>query len=770
MFTAANKSLKDSQPILDHMIRYRTHHMILLALLTLVWIFPASRIHIDSTGVSFESAPLNALQQYQRFVQAFKPDDATLLAVSLDRPVSDFEPGTIEHRISRVRQTLLSLDGVRDVTTLGSSGIQELIKLLNRSSMNPAQTLLHARELIPGMSTLISKDLSTLGFIIHQNQNTLTGFEFEHRLSQMKQVVSNVFQRPCQAAGLPVLRAAFERYNLHSALTFGLLGLGFGMLTAFYIFKTFKAGLLVLISSIISLVWTLAVMALFGADINLATGMSFGFILVATTTTSFHLTSKYLHHAGPSPPLTAMRHTLEDVLQPGLMCALTTAASFLCLAVSPVPMVRQAGLIICLGVCLSFFSTLVIQIFFLPLLFSSGRGNPICAKRRDGLDLMVEKVFSFGFKFPLLSCIMAFVFLTGLIWGIPGIMSVKHLSSPMIKNTPEARDLEIVTRRLTGAYTFSLVLALDETRVNQRQFWYDMYRFEKQLASVNGIEHIDSLTPLVFQLAKTMTPAGMMPELVFQNMISRISKDALYLTYYAPQLSTYRMVVHINPESSDQIEQILTRTMQLASQSFDPPVSAFPAGRLLLLKSQTRDLVSSQLKSLFLACFAITLLMILNLRSMWLGLLSLIPNLFPLAAIFGIMGWFNIPLDPLTIFAAVISFGLSVDDSIHFLFRLRREIARSAGNESLDYCIFQAYRHTSRALISTTAVLFGAACGLMFSTFQHVSALGILIASASLVALVSDLVFLPAIVLTVRPLSGLLHKHLLLSIPETNEP
>ncbi len=138
------------------------------------------------------------------------------------------------------------------------------------------------------------------------------------------------------------------------------------------------------------------------------------------------------------------------------------------------------------------------------------------------------------------------------------------------------------------------------------------------------------------------------------------------------------------------------------------------------------------------------------------GMLSLIPNLFPLVTIFGIMGWFHIPLDPLTIFAAVLSFGFSVDDSIHYLTQLKRETTRLTGGGNLESCLISAYHRTSRALVSTTAVLFLSSLGLLFSSFQHVFFLGVLIACASIAALMGDLIFMPGLILSFKPLNRVL--------------
>jgi predicted RND superfamily exporter protein len=227
-------------------------------------------------------------------------------------------------------------------------------------------------------------------------------------------------------------------------------------------------------------------------------------------------------------------------------------------------------------------------------------------------------------------------------------------------------------------------------------------------------------------------------------------------SYLDPGSKKLRLIVHIQNQTSDQIENILRQVREQAEISFAKTAEISLSGQLLLLRSQATDMVSSQLKTLFLALLVITLLMMIQLRSFVLGIMSLIPNLFPLITIFGIMGWFHISLDPLTIFAAVISFGLSVDDSIHYLTQLKREMMVSKDRIDIKKCLLNAYHRTSRALVSTTAVLFLSALGLLFSSFSHVFFLGVLICCASIVALIGDLVFMPGAVLTFNPFKKLL--------------
>jgi hypothetical protein len=371
----------------------------------------------------------------------------------------------------------------------------------------------------------------------------------------------------------------------------------------------------------------------------------------------------------------------------------------------------------------------------------------------DGLDDVIQKYLVAGFKFPGLSVGAGILFLIATAWAIPGIHSTKHLTQPMIKTTPEFRELHFIESNLVPPTSFSIVLTCRGNSLDSRKFWYDLYQFEKELRAMPGVQGVESLTSLIFHLARKPSPAGIRPEMVFQQILSQDPGNDLIRTYVDPALKKLRLIVHIQNQTSQQMESILKQVEINADNAFARTAEVSLSGQLILLKSHTTELVSSQVKSLFPVLAVITLMMMFQLKSIVLGLMSLIPNVFPLVTIFGIMGWFHIPIDPLTSFAAVISFGLSVDDSIHFLTQFKREIKVSSESVRVENSLRKAWDTTARALVSTTAVLFLSCLGLLFSSFSHVVSLGILIASASVMALIGDLVFMPALVLKLRPLN-----------------
>ena len=208
-----------------------------LILATLILILPASYLQIDSSGVSFTIADSNEYKDYQAFVESFGTDDYILLAIKNDLDVSDPE---LIKRVNNVHQELLSFGNILKVIDLGTIQSSHLFKLSGASDFWDKNNFAEFRKIIPGFNRLISNDMKTLSFIVKIDNEKLNGFQLEKQLKRMKQIIENIFPEHsrCFSAGIPVLRAAFERYNLMNALVFGSLGIVFGTLIAFYIFKT----------------------------------------------------------------------------------------------------------------------------------------------------------------------------------------------------------------------------------------------------------------------------------------------------------------------------------------------------------------------------------------------------------------------------------------------------------------------------------------------------------------------------------------------------
>jgi uncharacterized protein len=169
-------------------------------------------------------------------------------------------------------------------------------------------------------------------------------------------------------------------------------------------------------------------------------------------------------------------------------------------------------------------------------------------------------------------------------------------------------------------------------------------------------------------------------------------------------------------------------------------------GTSVVASEGTQYLVKNLFTSLLFAILCISILMAILFRSWRMVLISLIPNFIPLLFTGGIMGWFGIPLKPSTLLVFSIAFGISVDDTIHYLAKYRQEL--KSRKWDLKQCVMLAIRETGLGMFYTSIVLFCGFSMFSFSQFGGTQALGLLVSMTLLVAMITNLVLLPSLLLT----------------------
>ncbi|NOQ73809.1 MAG: MMPL family transporter [Crocinitomix sp.] len=168
-------------------------------------------------------------------------------------------------------------------------------------------------------------------------------------------------------------------------------------------------------------------------------------------------------------------------------------------------------------------------------------------------------------------------------------------------------------------------------------------------------------------------------------------------------------------------------------------------GTSVVASNGTQYLVINLLISLSIAIVMIGILMSILFRSWRMVLVSLVPNFVPLLFTAGVMGFAGIPIKPSTLLVFSIAFGISVDDTIHFLAKFRQEL--KLYEHDLRRCILSALRETGTSMIYTSIVLFFGFLMFAFSQFGGTKALGVLVSLTLLVAMFANLLILPSLLL-----------------------
>lgn len=774
------KMISPSRRRTDIIIDRRTYLILCVVLATGVLAWFAPHLQPDPTMKSGVSTESPEYVQYQRFLDTFGNEEFILIAV---KSGIDAHDPRVLNGVSTLTSGVERLEQVEEVISLSSLALFQnrdgkfgSFPLIQRRhgelSLPPRQEIHELREFIPILDLLISRDLTTVGFIVKISQESkLNPPLIEGLLRKMESLVEESFPQRLdyRIVGAPVIVQGIHRYNIQTALTFGILCSIICTLVSFYIFKSLKVTGITLVVVGISVVWVTGFMALTGIPLNSTTGLSFGMILVVSVAAVVHIVTHYNERFRlVRDREEALKQALAIVARPCLMCSLTTATGFATITVSTIPMVRQLGIIMSLGVLASYVLAVVITPALLVKMNPPG-DNAFRRMEADWLAAAFEKMQRFVFAHYRF-CTVAGLALAGLmVAGAPRIRSDTQVLRMLTDRTKEMQDLRFVEENLANVHTIEIMIEAPEGTFKRAKSWQQVRAIENRVHDVPQVDRTESLLSTFQYLdgvlssgqdmnsGELFTNPGLIPQLLAMMSFSQEGRAILH-RYVDKRFSRTRISVRIINSPEVPVGITLERIRDAALGQVDRIGTGAVTGALAVFESQASDLVRAQTLSLVLALSSITILMILQFRSVILGLISLIPNAVPLTVIFGVMGWFDISLDTVTVFAATISIGLSVDDTIHFLTQFQQEILSGAEHEDISICLAGAYHVTAKALMSTSAVLFFGFLMLLLSPFRPVIAFGILGSSAVLSALMADLMFMPSIILSVKPLRNVMNR------------
>jgi len=192
-------------------------------------------------------------------------------------------------------------------------------------------------------------------------------------------------------------------------------------------------------------------------------------------------------------------------------------------------------------------------------------------------------------------------------------------------------------------------------------------------------------------------------------------------------------------------EPLMIHVRQGVDKYIDDAFDVRFTGAVFTMFTVIQNLILDLTKSFGLAFFVITFVMILLLRDLKLGLIAMIPNLLPIVAVMGFMGYFDIPIDGANLMLASIGIGVAVDDTIHFLHQFKSHYDLHGDVEA---ALRHSFDHTGRALFSTSAILTGGFMVFMVSEMANIQNFGKLISLVIVLAAAIDLVFCPALLRT----------------------
>lgn len=752
---------------LDFIVDQRRVLVIIVTLTTLFLAWHVPSLRTDPTLASGVDKSSEAYKEHQHFVKTFGNEEFVLVA--LKSPSGAEDPAMLS-ALAKITQGLESLDKIEEVVSLSNIKLfQKKGELFgnypvlragaNAPELPPRSQLEAVEKALPITDLLISQDLQTLGILVRIKER----WKFDiDATKQIRKEIVHTIERNVPAGteykiiGPPFIRQAIVRYNVQTGIIFGILCMLIGTVVSVYVFRSVKVTAITNAILALCVLWILGLMALFQIPLNSTTALSFGFIPITTVEIVIHMVVRYHFFRMEAPDKQgAIKKAVRWLARPCLICSATTAVGFGTLMVSSIPMVKQLGFIMSVGIAISYCLAMVLTpaFFFRMKSLEAPRESTVL---RGWLDGFLGKLEISIFDHCKLYVVIGLAVTVFLLAGAPFIKSDTQILRMLSDKTAEVKDINFVEKNLTAVNSVELVLKGEPGDFKSARVWEKVAELDRALKQLPEVADTDSMLPLLEYLNDTLSDTASkahlfsnptkVPQLLSLISMSpggtRITRRFLNEDYDVQRISVriWNLADHPIGDTIDKIEAVANSVM-------NPTTKAVVTGDLAVVARQTSDLINDQIKAMFLAVAIITLLMVFQMNSITLGLLCLIPNIPPVAAVFGIMGWFGISLDAVTIFAASVAIGLAVDNTIHYLAQLKREISMNRG-DPVELCVARSYRLTAKQISSWSTITMLGFLALIVSPFRPVVFFGVLGCASILLGLYGDLIFLQSLILS----------------------
>jgi hypothetical protein len=550
--------------------------------------------------------------------------------------------------------------------------------------------------------------------------------------------------------GMVIMNNTFSEVTIQDQKTLIPVMFGIVLLTLVLLLRSFTAMLGTFLVIIFSIISAMGLAGWLGIALTPPSASSPTIILTLAVADCVHILVTLLHGMRRGAGKTAaIVDSLRINMQPVFLTSLTTIIGFLSMNFSDAPPFRDMGNIVAMGVAMAF----LYSVTFLPALVSvlPLRVKPGAERNTQFVDRFAN--FVIRYRNPLF-------------WGM-GIAAVvlvsflprNELNDEFIKYFDTSVDFrtstEFATENITGIYTIDYSLSKGESGgINEPGFLRDVEKFAQWFRQQPHVLHVNSLTDIMKRLNKNMhgdDPA-------YYRLPGERNLAAQYLLLYEMSLpygldlnnqidiskSATRLTVSLESVSSNELLSIEARAQQWLHENAPYMKSGGASPSVMFAYIGQRN-IRSMLTGTSVALVLISLVLIIALRSVKIGLISLIPNLAPAAMGYGLWGLLDGQVGLGLSVVAGLTLGIVVDDTVHFLSKYLR--ARREQGLNAEDAVRYAFHTVGIALLVTTLVLIAGFMVLTQSAFELNSDMGLLTAITIGLALVADFIFLPPLLM-----------------------
>ncbi|MDP7275188.1 MAG: MMPL family transporter [Planctomycetaceae bacterium] len=561
---------------------------------------------------------------------------------------------------------------------------------------------------------------------------------------------------PAEVVGEPVQVHDMFRYVEDDGRTLFWWSLGLLAAVILLLFGRLRWVLLPLAVVVAAITWTEALLAISGMRLSMVSSMLNSLVTIIGIATVTHVTVHYRELRRECERVAALERTLRELAPPVFWTGATTAVGFAALLSSQITPVQSFGIMMALATML----VLVASLMLLPggILFGSTTVDPGQAPGEGQLVKGLESLAR-GIRRrsgQVLAGTLAIVILAGA--GLTRLEVETNFSENFREESPIRQGLKFVESKLGGAgnweVNFPVPSKLGREDIDRVAKLADRLRKEvsARLLTEDSRPRLTKVVALSDGLAMVPRIPLILNTLTKQLKVLDRFQSEYVSTLYNPRAGRMRIVLRaLEQEQAGQKRELIERTEEIARETFpatgsgERPVEA--TGLYVLLTFLIESLLRDQVVSFFLAAVGIAVMLGLAFRSLRLGMVAVLPNLFPIVLVIGTMGWIGLPVNIATAMIASVSLGLTVDSSIHYISGFRR--ARARGLDVAE-ALQQTHSSVGRAVVMANLALIVGFSVLTLSHFIPLVYFGILVSVAMLGGLAGNLVLLPVLLARVE--------------------
>ncbi len=662
---------------------------------------------------------------------------------------------------------VLSTDNLQELvkdTVKQEFVMQPFIKQTPQTKKEVDSLTNHLFNDLPFYDNLIyNKKTHTIRSVIYLDKDIVnTSVRKDFILEDLSTLVKN-FEKETgldvRISGMPYIRTMNSQNIIDEIGKFILAALGVTSLIFFFFFRSFRATIISMFVVIIGVMWAFGILGLLQYEITVLTALIPPLIIVIGIPNCIFLINKYQQEVKKhGNQALSLQRVISKIGNATLMTNVTTASGFATFIITDSKLLKEFGIVASMN---------IIGIFVLSL-------------------LIIPIIYSF--------------------MSLPKDKHLKHLNTKWIETFVSWMERIVRERRITvyivsiallvasiiGIYQIDISGSPIEDMPKKAEFFKDIRFFEQEFDGIMPVEIVvDTERPKGVLKPTTLrkmdelgTVINEIPELsrpVSVVDLVKYSKQAFYSGipkyYQLPTSQENTFIMDVARKSSDNgnllssfvdstgqvarmttyMKDVKTSRMETIEAKLKENIDKiFPSDRykvtmtgsaLLFLKG-TKYLVKNLIMSLALAIGLIALFMAYLFRSFRMIVISLIPNLLPLVITAGVMGFVGVPIKPSTILVFSIAFGISVDDTIHFLAKYRQEL--TSNHWRIKKSVYAALRETGVSMFYTSIVLFFGFSVFIISSFGGTVALGALVSATLLFAMLANLILLPSLLLSLE--------------------